>query len=169
MSEKIFACLLRLYPSRFREKYTKEAVQLYRDLHRQETGLLRRTSLWIGLLADLVFGLPQAYRNTYVSTTASPVALAVQGVPTFRVLELKPVRLRSFLFGSTLTLALMGTFSAVPDHPIVYGAQAASGSSSSQSWPLWKDSSPMSSGRDADESRQTDSPVADDGRNGEAG
>jgi hypothetical protein len=65
MSEKIFACLLRLYPSRFREKYTQEAVQLYRDLYRQETGLLPRTRLWIRLLADLAAGLPLAYRNIY--------------------------------------------------------------------------------------------------------
>ena len=83
MSEKIFACLLRLYPSRFRENYTEEAIQLVRDLYRHETGLLPRTRLWIRLLADLALGLPQAYRNTYVSTAASPLAQEVPGMPAF--------------------------------------------------------------------------------------
>jgi hypothetical protein len=166
MSEKIFACLLRLYPSRFREKYTEEAIQLCRDLHRQETGLLRRTGLWIGLLADLAFGLPQAYRNTYVSTAASPVALAVQGVPTFRVLELKPLRPGSFLFGSILTLALLSAFSVVLRH---LGAWGASGDSSSPIVAVMERlHQSMSSGQDGDESPQTDSSVPDDGRNGEA-
>ena len=41
MSEKIYAWLLRLYPSRFREAYGDEAVQLFRDRARDEK--------WLGL------------------------------------------------------------------------------------------------------------------------
>jgi hypothetical protein len=168
MSEKIFACLLRLYPSRFREKYTEEAIQLYRDLYRHETGLLRRTGLWIGLLADLAFGLPQAYRNTYVSTAAPPVALAVQGVPTFRVLELEPLRPRLFLFGSILTLALLSAFSAVLSHPVVYRAWSASSVASSPIAAVMERlSQTMSAEQNGDESAQTDDSVPYDGQNGE--
>jgi hypothetical protein len=155
MSEKIFACLLRLYPSRFREKYTEEAIQLYRDLHRQETGLLQRTRLWIRLLADLAAGLPLAYRNVYVSPAASPVA---QGV--------EPVRPGLFLFGSVVTLALLGAFSIVLSHPATY--------------PVWDESSvsrspieavlerlnrSTSSGQSGNQSPQMDRSVPEDGRN----
>jgi hypothetical protein len=120
MSEKIFACFLRLYPSRFRVKYREEAIQLYRDLCRDESGLLQRTRLWIRLLTDLVAGLPLAYRNIYVSPAASPVAHEVLGMPTFRLLEQEPVRPGLFLFGSVLTLALLCAFSIILSHPATY-------------------------------------------------
>jgi len=64
MSERIFACLLRLYPARFRQRYQAEALQLIEDRLRAERGFLRRRRLWVELLADLASGLPQAYRNT---------------------------------------------------------------------------------------------------------
>ena len=42
MSEKIYTCLLRLYPPAFRNKYREEALQLYRDRLRDEIGMFRR-------------------------------------------------------------------------------------------------------------------------------
>lgn len=167
MSEKIFACLLRLYPSRFREKYTEEAIQLYRDLRQHEGGLLRRTGLWISLLADLACGLPLAYRNTYVSTAASPDALAVEGVPTFRVLELEPLRPGLFLFGSILTMALLSAFSVVLSHPVAYRAGASSVANSPIAAVMERLSQSMSSEQNDDESPQRDGSVPYDGRNGE--
>jgi hypothetical protein len=126
MSEKIFACLLRLYPSQFREKYTEEAMQLVRDLYRQESGLLRRTCLWIGLVTDLVRGLPRAYQNTYVSTAASPVAQVLHEGPAFSALEQEPIRPGLFLLSSVLTLALLGVLTVVLNHPDAYPAPDAS-------------------------------------------
>ena len=38
MSEKIYAWLLRLYPSHFRKTYGEEALQLFRDRARDENG-----------------------------------------------------------------------------------------------------------------------------------
>jgi hypothetical protein len=167
MSEKIFACFLRLYPSRFRKKYTEEAIQLYRDLYRQETGLLQRMRLWFRLLADLAAGLPLAYRNIYDSPPASPIAQGVPGMPTFRLLDQEPVRPGLFLFGSVLTLALLGTFSIVLSHPATY--------------PVWDESSvsrspieavlerlnrSTSSGQSGNESPQTDDSIPRDARNG---
>jgi hypothetical protein len=46
MSEKIYARFLHLYPSRFREAYGEEALQLFRDRARHERGLFRRLRLW---------------------------------------------------------------------------------------------------------------------------
>ena len=44
MSEKIYACLLRLYPARFREQYEAEALQLFQDRMRDERGLLAKAA-----------------------------------------------------------------------------------------------------------------------------
>ena len=56
MSEKIYARLLRLYPSRFRKQYEAEALQLIRDRLRDERGFYNRARLWWDL-ADRCFGL----------------------------------------------------------------------------------------------------------------
>jgi hypothetical protein len=166
MSEKVFAGLLRLYPSRFREKYTEEAIQLYRDLTRHETGLLRRMGLWIRLLADLAFGLPQACRNTYVSGAASPVAVVVQGVPTFRVLEQKPLRPGLFLCGSILTVTLLSAFSVVLHYSVANRSWGGSNVSSSPiAAVIERLNRSMSSEPDGDESPQTDGSFPDGGQN----
>jgi len=166
MSEKIFAFLLRLYPSRFRERYTEEAIQLYRDLCRHENGLLRRTRLWIRLLADLALGLPQARRNAYVSTAASPVPLTVQGVPTFRVLEQKPLRPGLFLCGSILTVTLLSAFSVALHYSVADRSWGGSNVSSSPIAAVIETlNRSMSSGQDGEESPQTDGPIPDDGQN----
>ena len=39
MSEKLYAILLRLYPSRFRDAYGEQAMQLFRDRAHNETGI----------------------------------------------------------------------------------------------------------------------------------
>jgi hypothetical protein len=36
MSERIYTCLLRLFPRRFREAYAEEALQMFRDRARDE-------------------------------------------------------------------------------------------------------------------------------------
>jgi hypothetical protein len=41
MSEKIYALLVRLYPSHFREAYGEAALQLFRDRARDEKGSSR--------------------------------------------------------------------------------------------------------------------------------
>ena len=79
MSDKIYACLIRLYPSRFRKEYSKEALQLFRDRFRDESGFLRRIRLWCDLLIDLATGLPLAWRNSCQEQRAaavSPVTIA---------------------------------------------------------------------------------------------
>ncbi len=166
MSEKIFACLLRLYPSRFRKKYSEEAIQLYRDLSRHETGMLRRTGLWFRLLADLAFGLPLACRNSYAPAAVSPVPLTVQGVPTFRVLEQKPLRPGLFLCGSILTVTLLSAFSVVLHYSVAdrsWGGSNVSGSPIAAV--IERLNRSMSSGQDGDESPQRDGSVPDDGQN----
>ena len=64
MSEKMYTRLFRLYPSRFRKEYEDEALQLIRDRLRDEKGFFKRARLGWDLVADVLTGLPQAYRNS---------------------------------------------------------------------------------------------------------
>ena len=61
MSEKIYACLLRLYPANFRQAHGDEALQLFRDRLRDETGFFGRTRLWFDIFVDLAISLPHLY------------------------------------------------------------------------------------------------------------
>jgi len=120
MFEKLFARLLCLYPSRFREKYSEEILQLYRDRLRDETGLLKRIRLCFDLLRDGVTGLPQAHRNSYPARAAVAVSSNPQGIPSFRILQTEPLRPGSVLIGSLLSLTAIAAFSFVMSHPKAY-------------------------------------------------
>ena len=76
MSEKIYAWLLRLYPSRFRQEYGDAAMQLFRDRSRHERGLLSALRLWLDLFTDLAISVPLQYRDVEhalaTGTTARP-------------------------------------------------------------------------------------------------
>jgi hypothetical protein len=120
MSEKIFACLLWLYPSRFRRKYAEPIVQLYRDRLRDERGFRKRIRLCFDLFQDAVAGVPQAYRNSYATMTAVAALSACDGVPSFRTLQREPLRPASILMGSFLSLTVIGAFAFVMSRPMVY-------------------------------------------------
>src|SRR5947208_6488939 len=115
MSEKILACLLRLYPARFRQRYGAEAIELLRDRWREERGAAR-LRLWFDLLADFAAGLPQAYRNSY----ASPVPEHASGLPAFSVLDEEPLRPGSVLLGSVLAIGALAAFVFVMNHASAY-------------------------------------------------
>ena len=118
MSDKIYACLLRLYPSDFRRRYQEEILQLYRDRLREEAGFLLRTRLWCDLLADAARSLPQAWRNSYATTSAASLAPNAEGVPSFRVLDKEPLRPASILAGSSLSLAVIAAFVLLMSIPV---------------------------------------------------
>jgi hypothetical protein len=117
MSEKIFACLLRIYPSGFREKYGEDVLQLYRDRFRDETGLFPRARLYFDLISDIVVGLPQAYRNTYAAVASTSLAINTDGVPSFRVLDKEPLPPGLILLGSIVALMALTGFLFVMGHP----------------------------------------------------
>jgi hypothetical protein len=119
MSEKVFACLLRLYPARFRQRYRAEALQLLNDRLGTERGWLRRARLWIDLLADFAFALPLAYRNTYAPKATGDWQTAT-GVPGFRSLEEEPIRPVSVVVGGFVATASLALFIFVMDHASAY-------------------------------------------------
>ena len=120
MSERILACLLRLYPTRFRQRYQAEALQLLQDRLRDERGVLRRLRLWIDLLADLTSGLPQAYRNTYPDAEPTRAWQTATGAPAFRTLEEEPLRPASVVMGGIFAVAALGLFIFVMNHAAAY-------------------------------------------------
>lgn len=86
MPDKIYAWLLRLYPSRFREAYGDDALQLFRDRFRDEQGFLPRVRLWFDLLADLALSLPREYFRVQPELVSYSVHLRSDGVPSFFLL-----------------------------------------------------------------------------------
>ena len=120
MSEKIYACLLRLYPARFRQQYGAEALQLFQDRMRDERGLLRKLRVWIDLLTDFALGLPQAHRNTYTTSATTPAWQTSAGLPAFRTLEEEQLRPGSVVMGGIFAIAALALFIFVMNHAAAY-------------------------------------------------
>lgn len=112
MSEKMFAFLLSLYPPGFRERYFQEAMLLYRDRYRHETGVFRRARLWCDLLADLLTGLPRAWQ-TFCPVVAVPSESRIVNGPSFHLLHSEPLRPAVILVSGVLTLGAVGAFTFV--------------------------------------------------------
>jgi Peptidase family S41/N-terminal domain of Peptidase_S41 in eukaryotic IRBP len=112
MSEKIYALLLRLFPSQFRETYGEEALLLFRDRARDETGLSSRARLWFDMLADLVISVPREYFY------AEPELIVASGqrfggTPSFYFLGDNAPRPGALLLGTALSIAAALTFSSL--------------------------------------------------------
>src|SRR5580704_200122 len=115
MSEKIYALLLRLFPSHFRKAYGEEALQLFRDRARNEKGFFPRLRLWFDLLADLAISVPREYFY------AEPELIVVSaqrlgGTPLFYIVGDKSLHPGALFLGGTLALAAMVTFSSLLSH-----------------------------------------------------
>jgi uncharacterized protein (TIGR03435 family) len=120
MSEKMYARLLRLYPSGFRREYEAAALRLIRDRLRDETGFFKRIRLWWDLVTDVLVGLPQAYRNSYVETEVVSLSPNAEGIPSFKVLNQEPLRRGSILVGGVVSLSAIAAFGFVLSQPIAY-------------------------------------------------
>jgi hypothetical protein len=127
MSEKIYTRLLRLYPSSFRKEYEDQALQLIRDRLRDETGFFKRARLWWDLVADVLAGLPTAYRNSYALTEAASLSLKATGIPSFKTLDDEPLGLGSILVGGTISLIVVAAFAFLLGRPIAYQLSGSNG------------------------------------------
>src|SRR5579862_1463384 len=110
MSEKIFRLLLRFYPSRFRHEYGDEALQLFRDRTRDETGVWPSVRLWFDLLTDLVMSLPCEYGYTGLEVAGASAEARLDGTPTFFVFETTSPGRRPLLLGGLLSLITLVCF-----------------------------------------------------------
>jgi retinol-binding protein 3 len=110
MSEKLYAFLFRLFPSRFRQSYGEDALQLFRDRARHEAGFPSRFRLWLDLLADLAISVPREYfyaQPELLSACAGPTP----GSPSFYFLNQGSPRPGALAFGFLLSLSALLTFS----------------------------------------------------------
>lgn len=110
MSEVIFRFLLHLYPSRFRQEYGDEALQLFRDRTRDETGVWPSVRLWFDLLTDLVLSLPREYCYTRPDVASAPAKACLDGTPTFFVFDTASPGRRPLLLGGLLSLITLVFF-----------------------------------------------------------
>ena len=110
MSEKVYRLLLHLYPSRFRHEYEDEALQLFRDRLRDETGLWPSVRLWLDLLADLAISLPREYRHVRPELTGGSVKASLDGTPTFFVFDTASPGRRPLLLGGLFSLITLVSF-----------------------------------------------------------
>lgn len=116
MSEKIYAWLLRLYPSRFREVYGEEALQLFRDRMRDENGFLPRLRLWLDLLCDLALSLTREYFHVQRELASYSAHVRTDGVPSLLVLEDESLGPGALFVGGVLALGAVVSFSALLNH-----------------------------------------------------
>ena len=116
MSERIYAFLLRLYPSRFRRLYEEEALQLFRDRSRDERGLLSGLQFWFDLLVDLVVSLPLAYRADPAPVVVPQALPSWDSAPSFRSLEDGTVRPRALFYGGIVSLVAYGCIVILVGH-----------------------------------------------------
>lgn len=110
MSEVIFRLLLHLYPSRFRQEYGSEALQLFRDRTHDEAGVWPSVRLWFDLLTDLVISLPREY--CYARSEGAPASArtCLDDAPTFFVFDAASPGRRPLLFGGLLSLITLVSF-----------------------------------------------------------
>jgi Peptidase family S41/N-terminal domain of Peptidase_S41 in eukaryotic IRBP len=125
MSEKIYALLLRLYPSHFREAYGEAARQLLRDRARDEKGFFPRLRLWLDLLADLAISAPREYCHVQGALVAASAQRRLDGVPSLFVLEDQSPRPGALFFGGVLTFLALAGFSLGINHAGSYAAKVA--------------------------------------------
>ena len=116
MSERIYAWLLRLYPSRFREAYGREALQLFRDRSCDEKGFLLRLRLWADVLSDLALSVPREYFHVRPGLESFSSHLRPEGVPSFFVFADESIGPGALLFGGVLSIAALVTFSVLLHH-----------------------------------------------------
>src|SRR5215469_7615853 len=111
MSEKIYAWLLRLYPSHFRQTYGEEALQLFRDRARDERGFFPKLRLWADLLADLAMSVPREYSYVRPGLLEAAVQQRVNGAPSFFVLGEETPPLGALISGCVLTMVAVSVVS----------------------------------------------------------
>jgi Bacterial Ig-like domain (group 3) len=109
MSEKIYALLLRLYPSSFQRAYGEEALQLFRDRVRDERGFLSGLRLWLDLLGDLAISIPREYRGVPRAVAVSRAQHCADGTPSFHILEDEALSFRSLASGGFASLVVYGS------------------------------------------------------------
>lgn len=116
ISEKLFRLLLRLYPSRFRDSYGDEALQLFRDRLRDERGPSAALRLWFDLICDLIVSVPCQYLRPRPSLRVEMLQESSNGAPSLFVLGDAPPSTKSLLSGTLLSVLALTSLSFSQAH-----------------------------------------------------
>ena len=115
MSERLYRYLLCLYPTDFRRAHGEDALQLFRDRLRDETGFLRRMRLWFDIFLDLAISLPRLHARAHPAFAAAFPARSA-GAPLFLILEDEPLRPAALVCGCAITLAALALIVILANH-----------------------------------------------------
>ncbi len=129
MSERLYVLLLRLFPARFRNAYTQEALQLFRDRARDEQGTVRHLRLWMDLLFDLAVSVPRLHFRERRRIEAR----RLEGVPAFHMLEERPPHPAVVMVAALVSLAVVWAAAFSLSHTA--GAAATSASTKEAQYP----------------------------------
>jgi peptidase S41-like protein len=140
MFENIYAWLLQLYPSRFREEYGGEILQLFRDRAGDEKGFWPRLRLWLDLVADLAISVPREYYYFEPELLGASADQRLGGIPSFVVIEGGSPRPGALFSGGVLTMLVLSTCSIFLSQAGHYTPRRTFMAASSQSH-RYKDSS----------------------------
>jgi Peptidase family S41 len=116
MSERIFAWLLCLYPSHFRQAYGDDVLQLFRDRARDEQGFFPSLRLWLDLLTDSAVSIPREHYTSRTALIEAPTHQRLDGCLSFHVLGSDSPRLVALLLGGIFSLVVLGTCSVLITH-----------------------------------------------------
>ena len=116
MSEKIYRCLLALYPERFRKEYGAASLQLFRDRMRAERGFIACARLWLDLLCDIAVSVPREYRRRETPLAASPAERVFDGVPLFCTCGDDMPRRGALIHGGLLSIVVFAAVAYVINH-----------------------------------------------------
>src|ERR1700733_13233801 len=115
--EKLWAALVRLYPSSFRQRYGEEALRLVMDRARDEKGFLRQFRLWLDLIRDLAATTPLYGAQTPVSQ----ISRAPDGALSFQFVGRDSPSAASLLMGFLASLTLLAIL------PLGFGGSGSDG------------------------------------------
>lgn len=118
MSEVIYACILALYPRRFREAYGEDAMQVFRDRARDETGVMGRLRLWMDIFWDVVGSLIREHRRAAFPLASVIPSEVREGIPGFHFVGSEAPSGGSLFLAGVLSVATFASliFSAVHGH-----------------------------------------------------
>src|SRR5262249_36868241 len=89
------------------EEYGEEALRLFRDRARHETGFVARLRLWLDLIFDATISLPREYFHIPSPSAVPSGSPPLRGVPSFHVLSTEPIRASALLSGGVLSFVIL--------------------------------------------------------------
>lgn len=138
MSERIYSLLFRLFPAGFRRRWQGEALELFRDRAAYERGFGPRLRMWFDILSDFAVSVPQAHLRERRTLMPAAAATTRQEVPSFTMLEDKPIRSSAYLYGTVLSGLILFGISQMAKHaghfPIGHGGAAEAGGITIDPW-----------------------------------